>query len=167
MYTTLASILIHVLIHKWKLCKKSNLNELQVYTVGKSKNNVYSDMCFVGLRFSCQKDTEWAYLKNSYGFSCRWAFSGFARSTGYPVGGQIWVQRVHEIGPWLLNVWKLVSTGFESILFTWMRQMDRHFAGGGDGPCGGLEDGHQETEGVALEGRCGNALLRRMLTLTV
>ena len=30
--------------------------------------------------------------------------------------------------------------------------MGRHFAGGGDGPCGGLEDGHQETEGVSLDG---------------
>ena len=38
--------------------------------------------------------------------------------------------------------------------------------GVGDGPCGGLEDGHQETEGVPLEGRCGNALPRRMLPLT-
>ena len=35
-----------------------------------------------------------------------------------------------------------------------------------DGPCGGLEDGHQETEGVPLQGRCGNALLRLMLPLT-
>ena len=49
---------------------------------------------------------------------------------------------------------------------TWLRQMDRHFAGGGDGSCGGLEDGHQETEGVPLEGRCGNALPRPMLPLT-
>ena len=40
------------------------------------------------------------------------------------------------------------------------------FCWGGDGPCGGLEDGHQDTEGVPLEGRCGNALLRRMLPLT-
>ena len=40
------------------------------------------------------------------------------------------------------------------------------FCWGGDGPCGGLEDGHQETEGVPLEGRCGNALPRRMLPLT-
>ena len=38
--------------------------------------------------------------------------------------------------------------------------------GVGDGPCGGLEDGHQETEGVSLEGRCGNVLPRRMLPLT-
>ena len=38
--------------------------------------------------------------------------------------------------------------------------------GVGDGPCGGMEDGHQETEGVPLEGRCGNALPRRMLPLT-
>ena len=30
----------------------------------------------------------------------------------------------------------------------------------------GLEDGHQETEGVPLEGRCSNALLRRMPPLT-
>ena len=37
--------------------------------------------------------------------------------------------------------------------------------GVGDGPCGGLEDGHQETEGVPLEGRCGNTLPRRMLPL--
>ena len=44
--------------------------------------------------------------------------------------------------------------------------MDRHFAGGGDGSCGGLEDGHQETEGIPLEGRCGNALPWRMLPLT-
>ena len=35
---------------------------------------------------------------------------------------------------------------------TWLRQMDRHFAGVGIG----LEDGHQETEGVLLQGRCGN-----------
>ena len=49
---------------------------------------------------------------------------------------------------------------------TWLRQMDRHFAGVGDGLCGSLEDGHQETEGVPLEGRCGNALPRRMLPLT-
>ena len=38
--------------------------------------------------------------------------------------------------------------------------------GVGDGPCGDLEDGHQETEGVPLEGRCGNALPRHMLPLT-
>ena len=38
--------------------------------------------------------------------------------------------------------------------------------GVGDGPCGGLEDGHQETEGVPLEGRCGNTLPRRMRPLT-
>ena len=38
--------------------------------------------------------------------------------------------------------------------------------GVGDGSCGGLEDGHQETEGVPLEGRCGNALPQRMLLLT-
>ena len=38
--------------------------------------------------------------------------------------------------------------------------------GVGDGPCGGLEDGHQETEGVPLEDRCGNALPWRMLPLT-
>ena len=37
---------------------------------------------------------------------------------------------------------------------------------GGDGLCGGLEDGHQETKGVPLEGRCGNALPWRMLPLT-
>ena len=49
---------------------------------------------------------------------------------------------------------------------TWLRQIDRLIAGVGDGSCGGLEDGHQETEGVPLEGRCGNALLRRMLSLT-
>ena len=35
-----------------------------------------------------------------------------------------------------------------------------------NGPCGGLEDGHPETKGVPLEGRCGNALPRRMLPLT-
>ena len=35
--------------------------------------------------------------------------------------------------------------------------------GVGDGPCGDLEDDHQETEGVARECRCGNALLRHML----
>ena len=40
------------------------------------------------------------------------------------------------------------------------------FCWGGDGSCCGLEDGHQETEGVPLKGRCGNALLRRMLPLT-
>ena len=40
------------------------------------------------------------------------------------------------------------------------------FFWGGDGPCGGLEDGHQETEGVPLEGRCSNALPRHMLPLT-
>ena len=34
---------------------------------------------------------------------------------------------------------------------------------GGDGPCGGVEDGHQETEGVPLEGRCSNTLPRCML----
>ena len=44
--------------------------------------------------------------------------------------------------------------------------MDRHFAGVGDGPCGGLEDGHQEIEGVPLEGRCGNALLQRIVPQT-
>jgi hypothetical protein len=49
---------------------------------------------------------------------------------------------------------------------TWLHQMDRHFAGVGDGPCGGMEDGRQETEGVPLGGGCGNALLRRMLPLT-
>ena len=49
---------------------------------------------------------------------------------------------------------------------TWLRQMDRHFAGVEDGQCGGLEDGHQETKGVPLEGRCGNGLPRRMLPLT-
>ena len=49
---------------------------------------------------------------------------------------------------------------------TWLSQMDRHLAGGGEGPCGGLEDGHQETEGVPLEGRCGNVLPQRMLPLT-
>ena len=38
--------------------------------------------------------------------------------------------------------------------------------GVGDGPCGSLEDGHQETEEVLLEGRCDNALPRRMLPLT-
>ena len=37
---------------------------------------------------------------------------------------------------------------------------------GGHGSCGGLEDGHQETEGVPLEGGCGNALPRHMLPLT-
>ena len=47
----------------------------------------------------------------------------------------------------------------------WLRQMNRHFAGGGDGSCGGLEDGHQETEGVPLEVRCGNALARCMLRM--
>ena len=31
-------------------------------------------------------------LTDSYGFSRRWAFSGFACSTGYPVGGRIWVK---------------------------------------------------------------------------
>ena len=41
-----------------------------------------------------------------------------------------------------------------------------NFAGVRDGPCGSLEDGHQETEGVPLEGRCGNALRWRMLPLT-
>jgi hypothetical protein len=30
--------------------------------------------------------------------------------------------------------------------------MDRHFAGGGDGWCGVLEDGHQETEGLRSSG---------------
>jgi hypothetical protein len=40
---------------------------------------------------------------------------------------------------------------------TWLRQMDRHFARGGDGSSGGLENGHQETEGVPLEGRCSIA----------
>jgi len=49
---------------------------------------------------------------------------------------------------------------------TWLRQMDRHYAGGGDGSCGGLEDGHQGTEGVPLEGRCGDTLLWHMLPLT-
>jgi hypothetical protein len=39
----------------------------------------------------------------------------------------------------------------------WLRQMDRHFAGLGDGPCGGLEDGHQETEGVLLQGASAHA----------
>ena len=49
---------------------------------------------------------------------------------------------------------------------TWLHQMDRHFGGGGDGSCGGLEDGHQEPKGVPLEGRSRNMLLRRMLPLT-
>ena len=49
---------------------------------------------------------------------------------------------------------------------TWLRQMDRHFTGGWDRPCGGLEDGHQETKGVPLQGRCGNALPHRILPLT-
>ena len=49
---------------------------------------------------------------------------------------------------------------------TWLGQMDRHFAGVGDGPCGSLEDGDQKTEGVPLEGRCGNALPQRILPLT-
>ena len=39
-------------------------------------------------------------------------------------------------------------------------------AWGGDGSCGCLENGHQETEGVPLEGRCGNMLSWRMLPLT-
>ena len=40
----------------------------------------------------------------------------------------------------------------------WLRQMDRHFVGGGD--C------HQETERLPVKGRCGNALPQRMLPLT-
>jgi hypothetical protein len=46
---------------------------------------------------------------------------------------------------------------------TWLRQMDPWSR---DGPCGSLKDGHQETVGVPLAGRCGKALLRRMLPLT-
>jgi len=48
----------------------------------------------------------------------------------------------------------------------WLRQMDCHFAGVGDGLSVSLEDGHQETKGVLLEGRCGNVLPWRMLPLT-
>ena len=50
--------------------------------------------------------------------------------------------------------------------YTRLRQMDRHFAEVGDGTCSGLEDGHQETEGILLKGKCGNALPRWMLPLT-
>ena len=50
---------------------------------------------------------------------------------------------------------------------TLLRQMDRHFAGvGGWVVWKPREDGHQETEGVPLEGRCSNALPWRMLPLT-
>ena len=44
---------------------------------------------------------------------------------------------------------------------TWLCQMDRHFAGVGDGPCGGLGDGRQETEGVQLEGFSARELAGR------
>ena len=76
---------------------------------------------------------------------------------------------------WLDSLWAILLDGFSlrgNLLVGLARwgvhmtrgvpQMDRHFAGVGDGSCGGLKDGHQETEGVPLEGRCGNALPRRM-----
>ena len=89
------------------------------------------------------------------------------------------VYRCDSTVMWLDSLWVILLDGFSlrgNLLArlalvgcpydTWLRQMDLHFAGGGDGPCGGLENGHQETEGVQLEGRCGNALPRRMLPLT-
>ena len=54
------------------------------------------------------------------------------------------------------STWHVVASDGSS--FCW--------PGVADGSCGGLEDGHQETEGVPLEGRCGNALLWHMLPLT-
>jgi len=49
---------------------------------------------------------------------------------------------------------------------TWLRQMDRHFAGVGMGRVAAWRMAIRETEGVPLEGRCGNALPRRMLQLS-